>query len=57
MTSGGDGVFGNLDGHAGELENTDWYAPGDSRIPNHLGVISRKGKVKTKKNKKKKRKA
>lgn len=33
------------------LTNTDWYAPGDYRIPAALGVYSRRGKVKPRKKK------
>ena len=56
MTSGGDGVFGDLVGHGNDLNNSDWYAPGDTRIPKTLGTFNRKGKVKTKKKVKKKAK-
>jgi len=38
------------EGHGG-ISNTDWYAPGDARVPKALGVYSRRGKVKTKKKK------
>jgi len=37
-------------GHGG-LNNTDWYAPGDARVPKALGVYSRRGKVSTNKKK------
>lgn len=33
------------------LTNTDWYAPGDYRIPLGRGTYSRRGKVKTSKKK------
>tara|TARA_R110000824_G_scaffold31867_8_gene103408 strand:+ start:6156 stop:6449 length:294 start_codon:yes stop_codon:yes gene_type:complete len=33
------------------LTNTDWYAPGDYRIPRGIGTYSRRGKVKTSKKK------
>ena len=37
------------------LTNSDWYAPGDYRVPKYLGAYSRSGKVKPgRKNKKKK---
>ena len=51
--AGGDsGAFGPAagTGHGG-ISNTDWYAPGDARVPKALGVYSRRGKVKTKKKK------
>ncbi len=41
-------------GHQG-LENTDFYAPGDARVPKALGAYTRKGKI-TKRRKKKKTK-
>lgn len=46
MTTGG--VFGG-ETIPNEIENSDDYAPGDSRTPSVLGVYSRKGKVKKKK--------
>lgn len=52
--STGAGVFGNFAGHGGDLENGDWYATGDTRIPKSLGVQSRNGKIKSKKKGKKK---
>lgn len=46
-------VLGDTVGdHAGEIENTDFYATGDTRYPYLLGIQSRNGKVKTKKKKK-----
>jgi hypothetical protein len=53
MSTGG-GVFGNFAGHGGDIDNGDWYAPGDTRIPKTLGVQTRKGKLKAKKKAKKK---
>lgn len=53
MSTGG-GVLGNFAGHGGDLNNSDWYATGDTRIPKTLGTFSRKGKVKSKKKVKKK---
>lgn len=53
MTAAGDGAFGDFTGHGGDLENGDWYAPGDARIPKTLGVQTRKGKLKKKKKAKK----
>jgi hypothetical protein len=46
------GAFGPAagEGHGG-ITNTDWYAPGDARVPKALGVYSRRGKVKTNKKK------
>ena len=35
----------------GGISNTDWYPPGDARVPKALGVYSRRGKVKTNKKK------
>jgi hypothetical protein len=50
------GVYGDMAGeHGNGIENQDFYAPGDNRVPTILGVQSRKGKVKTTKNKKKKK--
>ena len=52
----GGGAFGPAaeTGHNG-INNTDWYATGDARVPMHLGTQSRLGKVsKTKKRKNKK---
>lgn len=48
--AGAGGVFGNAPsmGHGGSVGNTDFYAPGDSRIPTVLGA------KKTRKAKKKK---
>lgn len=36
-------------GHGGSFGNTDWYAPGDARIPSILGAktITKKKKKKT----------
>ena len=49
------GVFGGGDsfGHGGLVGNFDFYAGGDSRIPQILGTFSRAGKVAKKKNKNK----
>lgn len=52
MSTGG-GVLGNFAGHGGDIDNSDWYATGDARIPKALGVQSRNGPVKSKKKKKK----
>lgn len=52
----GGGAFGPAaeTGHNG-INNTDWYATGDARVPMYLGTQSRLGKVsKTKKRKNKK---
>ena len=50
VAGGAGGAFGPAagEGHGG-ISNTDWYAPGDARVPKALGVYSRRGKVKTKK--------
>jgi hypothetical protein len=40
------GVFGSgpsLDGHGGAVGNTDFYAPGDARLPKVLGMFRRPG--------------
>ena len=52
VAGGAGGAFGPAagTGHGG-ISNTDWYAPGDARVPKALGVYSRRGKVKTKKKK------
>lgn len=41
--------------HSG-IENTDWYAPGDYRIPKGRGTFSRAGLIKKKRKKKPKKK-
>ena len=46
-TAGAGGVFGDAPsmGHGGEVGNTDFYAPGDMRIPVALGSkVKGKGK-------------
>lgn len=50
MSAGAGGVFGDAPsmGHGGDFSNTDFYAPGDTRIP-------KGGKKKKKKNSKKKK--
>lgn len=50
------GVFGNVEGHGGDIENEDFYANGDARYPYVMGLISRKGPIKKKKVKKIKKK-
>ena len=48
-TAGAGGVFGTASsmGHGGDVGNTDFYAPGDSRIPSVLGSKkTKKGKTK-----------
>jgi len=52
VAGGSSSAFGPAagEGHGG-ITNTDWYAPGDARVPKALGVYSRRGKVKTKKKK------
>lgn len=55
--AGGGGVFGDGPsfGHGGAVGNSDFYAPGDSRIPFALGYFSRQGRLKKKKRKKKRK--
>jgi len=51
-TAGAGGVFGDAPsmGHGGDFGNTDFYAPGDMRIPVALGgKVKIKGKGKKKK--------
>ena len=57
VAGGAGSAFGPAAGadHKG-ISNTDWYAPGDSRIPKALGVYSRKGKVKSKSRRKRAKK-
>lgn len=50
-------VFGDVPGHGGDIENSDWYAQGDARIPLGMGLQTRFGKRKKKNTKKKKRKS
>lgn len=47
-TAGAGGVFGDAPsmGFGGAVGNTDFYAPGDTRIPSPLGVKKIKGKPK-----------
>ena len=48
-TAGSGGVFGNAPsmGHGGAVGNSDFYAPGDTRIPIALGAkkIGKKRKI------------
>jgi len=48
-TAGAGGVFGNAPsmGHGGAVGNSDFYAPGDSRIPVALGAkkVGKKKKI------------
>lgn len=50
MTTGE--VYGNVEGHGGDVGNEDFYAPGDARYPWMLGVQTRGGKLSKKKKKK-----
>lgn len=45
-TAGAGGVFGDAPsmGYGGAVGNTDFYAPGDTRIPSPLGVKKIKNK-------------
>ena len=46
-------IFGNIPGHGGDIENSDFYATGDTRRPKLLGgVQTRSGMIKKKKRKK-----
>lgn len=57
-TAGAGGAFGDAPsmGHGGDVPGgSDFYAPGDSRLPKILGVYSRNGKVNTNKRKGKKK--
>lgn len=57
MTAGAGGVLGDGPsfGHGGDLENSDFYATGDYRLPKSIygGYLTRKGLSKKKKKKKK----
>ena len=59
MTAGTGGALGTGSGYnpsKGEIDSSDWYAPGDARVPKLLGkgkVQTRKGTAGGKKNKKK----
>jgi hypothetical protein len=55
--AGDGGVFGGGDsfGHGGAVGNSDFYAPGTAVIPHVLGAYSRKGKVKSRRRKRKKK--
>ena len=48
-TAGAGGVFGNAPsmGHGGAVGNSDFYAPGDARIPVALGAkkVGKKKKI------------
>ena len=57
MAAGG-GVFGDGPsfGHGGAVGNSDFYAPGDARIPFALGYFSRQGKLRKKKGRKRRSK-
>ena len=47
-------ALGAVIGHGGDVGNTDWYAPGDARVPKILGSVqTRNGKLKKGKKKKK----
>lgn len=54
--SGAGGVFGvgSSGEFGGSVGNSDFYAPGDTRVPQVLGAYSRKGKLKSRKKRKKK---
>lgn len=53
-------VSGTMGGSAGgfspeSISGSDFYAPGDARIPKGGAVISRNGRVNTKRNKKRRK--
>ena len=54
-TSGADGVFGDYADIGGLVGNQDTYNPGSAIIPKLLGVYSRRGKIKSKRRRKRKR--
>lgn len=58
-TAGDGGVFGGGSSfsHGGLVGNFDFYATGDSRVPQVLGMFSRAGRVDKKKKKAKLRRA
>lgn len=53
--AGAGGVFGvgSSGEFGGAVGNTDFYAPGDARIPKVLGTYNRNGKLKSRKKRKK----
>jgi hypothetical protein len=57
MIAGPGGAFGDLGGeeHGGDVGNSDWYAPGDARVPKIIGA-KEKHKKSCKKHKKGKNK-
>ena len=58
-TAGADGSLGGgsgFDPTKGDIDSSDWYAPGDARVPKLLGKVqTRKGTAGGKKKKKKKK--
>jgi hypothetical protein len=52
--AGAGGVFGDASsmGHGGAVGNSDFYAPGDARIPKIMGIFRRPGMAKRKKKRK-----
>ena len=48
-------VYGGSDSgeHGGDLTNSDWYAPGDARVPSFIGAKKKKKKKGKKKSKQK----
>ena len=57
VASAGGAFGGNTDigSHGGAVGNSDWYAPGDARIPGVLGADDKPEKKKKKKRKKTKK--
>lgn len=51
--AGAGGVFGVGSSADFSISSGDTYAPGDARVPKFLGAYSRKGKIKTKRKRKK----
>lgn len=46
MVAGDGGVFGDTGDHGGALNSSDWYAPGDARVPKVLGAKKKRKKKK-----------
>lgn len=49
-------ALGGSPDSSNSISGSDFYARGDARVPKLLGVYSRKGKIKTKRRKKRKSK-
>ncbi len=59
MGAGDGGVFGTSSGmgHGGDVGSSDFYAPGDARLPKIIGSSKRKKRKSSKKRKKKSKKS